>query len=96
MYNSASVKGSMDKLPERLGTAVISGDIIGIYIGGGNVIYAKSAADGVVTEKKRILIMKFSLMNMTKPRKTILDLYNGQSRHTKTAGDMCTEHTEMC
>lgn len=40
LYNSASVKGSMDKLPERLGTAVINGDIIGIYIGGGNVVYA--------------------------------------------------------
>lgn len=50
LYNSATVKGTIDKLPERLGTAVINGVIIGIYIGNGNVIYAKSAEDGVVKE----------------------------------------------
>ena len=50
LYNSASVKGSMDKLPDTVGTAVINGDIIGIYIGGGNVVYAKSVTDGMVKE----------------------------------------------
>ncbi len=42
LYNSASVKGSMDKLPERLGTAVINGNIIGIYIGGGKMWYMQN------------------------------------------------------
>ena len=58
LYNSASVKGSMDKLPERLGTAVINGDIIGIYIGGGNVVYAKSVTDGVVKESVKNSLWK--------------------------------------
>lgn len=50
LYNTVAVKGSMDKLPDTVGTAVINGDIIGIYIGGGNVVYAKSVKDGVVKE----------------------------------------------
>ena len=58
LYNSASVKGSMDKIPERLGTAVINGDIIGIYIGGGNVVYAKSVTDGVVKESVKNSLWK--------------------------------------
>lgn len=50
LYHSASVKGSMNMLPETVGTAVIGGDTIGISVGDGNVIYAKSIADGVVKE----------------------------------------------
>ncbi len=50
LYQSASVKGGMDTLPSTIGTAVIGGDIIGIYVGDGNVVYAKSVADGVVQE----------------------------------------------
>lgn len=50
MYSTASVKGSIDSLPETIGTAVVSGNIFGVYIGNGNVIYAKSIADGVVKE----------------------------------------------
>ena len=41
MYSTASVKGSIDSLPETIGTAVVSGNIFGVYIGNGNVIYAK-------------------------------------------------------
>lgn len=50
LYQSATVKGDIDSLPETVGTAVISGDTIGIYVGDGNVVYAKSAADGVMKE----------------------------------------------
>ena len=51
LYNSATVKGSIDTIPETLGTAVLNGETIGIYTGGGNVIYAKSIVDGIVKEK---------------------------------------------
>lgn len=37
LYQSASVKGGMDTLPDTIGTAVISGDTIGIYVGDSNV-----------------------------------------------------------
>ncbi len=50
LFSSATVKGSMNTLPETVGTAVISGDTIGIYVGNDNVVYAKSVADGVVKE----------------------------------------------
>lgn len=50
LFSSATVKGYMDTLPETVGTAVISGDIIGIYIGNDEVVYAKSMMDGVVKE----------------------------------------------
>ena len=40
----------MDTLSDTVGTAVISGDTIGIYVDDGNVVYAKSAADGVMKE----------------------------------------------
>lgn len=50
LYQSATVKGDMDTLSDTVGTAVISGDTIGIYVGDGNVVYAKSAADGVMKE----------------------------------------------
>ena len=44
-------KGDIDSLPETVGTAVISGDTIGIYVGDGNVVYAKICfADGVMKE----------------------------------------------
>lgn len=32
LYNTAAVKGSMDKLSDTVGTAVINGDTVGIYI----------------------------------------------------------------
>lgn len=50
LFSSATVKGSMDTLPETVGTVVISGDTIGIYVGNDNVVYAKSVEDGVVKE----------------------------------------------
>lgn len=50
LFQSASVKGGMDTLPDTIGTAVIGGDTIGIYIGDSNVIYAKSIVEGVVQE----------------------------------------------
>ena len=50
LFSSATVKGYMDTLPETVGTAVISGDTIGIYVGNDAVVYAKSVADGVVKE----------------------------------------------
>ena len=53
----------MDTLSDTVGTAVISGDTIGIYVDDGNVVYAKSAADGVMKEPSA---MTSSLKNMTK------------------------------
>ena len=50
LFSSATVKGSIDTFPDTVGTAVISGDTIGIYVGNDNVVYAKSVADGVVKE----------------------------------------------
>lgn len=50
LFNFATVKGSINTLPETVGTAVISGDIIGIYIGNDEVVYAKSMMDGVVKD----------------------------------------------
>lgn len=50
LFDAATVKGGIDTLPETIGTAVISNDVIGIYVGNDNIIYAKSAAEGVVKE----------------------------------------------
>ena len=50
LFGSATVKGGMDTLPETVGTALISGDTIGIFIGDRKVVYAKSVAEGVVKE----------------------------------------------
>lgn len=50
LYNSATVKGDISTLPDTVGTAVISDDMLGIYIGNSEVVYAKSVADGVVKE----------------------------------------------
>lgn len=50
LYNSATVKGDISTLPDTVGTAVISGDMLGIYVGESNVVYAKSVADGIVKE----------------------------------------------
>lgn len=50
LFNFATVKGSINTLPETVGTSVISGDIIGIYIGNDEVVYAKSMMDGVVKD----------------------------------------------
>ena len=74
LYQSASVKGSMDTLPKTVGTVVICDNIIGIFVGDSYVVYAKSIAEGVVKEsvsegnwtaRKRVLAMTFSLRNMT-------------------------------
>lgn len=50
LYQSASVKGSMDTLPKTVGTVVICGNTIGIFVGDSYVVYAKSIAEGVVKE----------------------------------------------
>ena len=50
LYQSASVKGSMDTLPKTVGTVVICDNIIGIFVGDSYVVYAKSIAEGVVKE----------------------------------------------
>lgn len=42
--------GSMDALPETIGIALLDGETVGIYVGNGEVIYAKSVVDGVVKE----------------------------------------------
>ena len=51
LYSSATKKGSIESLPKTVGTAVINGDITGIYIGNDEVIYAKSIDEGIVKEK---------------------------------------------
>jgi len=51
LYSSATKKGNMESLPQAVGTAVFDGNIIGIYIGNDEVIYAKSVNEGVVKEK---------------------------------------------
>ena len=50
LFDSATVKGSIDTIPETKGTAVLKENMIGIYVGNGNVIYAKSVKDGIVIE----------------------------------------------
>ena len=50
LHNSAAVKGDISTLPDTVGTALIRGDRIGIYVGESNVVYAKSVAEGVVKE----------------------------------------------
>ena len=50
LFDSATVKGSIDTIPETKGTAVLKENMIGIYVGNGNVIYAKSVKDGIVKE----------------------------------------------
>jgi len=42
--------GSMDTLPDTIGIALLDGETVGIYVGNGDVIYAKSVVDGVVKE----------------------------------------------
>lgn len=51
LYHSSLVKGTMNTFPETIGTAVISNDTIGIYVGNNEVVYAKSIDDGIVKEK---------------------------------------------
>ncbi|MDO4156107.1 MAG: hypothetical protein Q4D37_04930 [Oscillospiraceae bacterium] len=42
--------GSMYTLPDTIGIALLDGETVGIYVGNGEVIYAKSVVDGVVKE----------------------------------------------
>lgn len=42
--------GSMDTLPDTIGIALLDGETVGIYVGNGEVIYAKSVEEGVVKE----------------------------------------------
>ncbi len=51
MLNLATTKGKIDTLPETVGIVVFDGESIGICVGNGEVVYAKSIADGVVKEK---------------------------------------------
>jgi len=48
MYNSATVSGSMDTMPDVPGIAVWKSGHIGIYVGGGKVIEAMGTKYGVV------------------------------------------------
>lgn len=51
LFEEASVKGTIDTLPEKKGVAVYAKGHIGIYIGGGYAIDARSTRDGVVKTK---------------------------------------------
>lgn len=51
LYAFAKKKGSMDNLPDTVGLAVINGETIGVCVGNGDVVYAKSVSDGVVKEQ---------------------------------------------
>ena len=51
MYNAATVKGSMETMPETPGLAVWKSGHIGVYIGNGEVIEAMGTKYGVVKTK---------------------------------------------
>ena len=51
MYNAATVKGSMDTMPDTPGLAVWKSGHIGVYIGNGDVIEAMGTKYGVVKTK---------------------------------------------
>ena len=51
MYNAATVKGSMDTMPDTPGLAVWKSGHIGVYIGNGEVIEAMGTKYGVVRTK---------------------------------------------
>ena len=51
MYRDASVKGSIDTIPEVPGLAVWKSGHIGVYVGGGEVIEAMGTNYGVVKTK---------------------------------------------
>lgn len=51
MYNAATVKGSMDNMPDTPGLAVWKSGHIGVYIGNGEVIEAMGTKYGVVKTK---------------------------------------------
>ncbi|AGA68856.1 hypothetical protein Desdi_1346 [Desulfitobacterium dichloroeliminans LMG P-21439] len=51
MYNAATVKGSMDTMPDTPGLAVWKSGHIGVYIGNGEVIEAMGTKYGVVKTK---------------------------------------------
>lgn len=42
--------GGMDTMPETVGIALVDGETVGVYVGNGEVVYAKSVADGIVKE----------------------------------------------
>ena len=48
MYHNATVKGSMDAMPDTPGLAVWMEGHIGVYIGGGEVIEASGTKKGVI------------------------------------------------
>ncbi len=50
LYEKSAVRGDIETFPNRLGTAVISGDVVGIYVGEYSVVYAKSVDEGIVKE----------------------------------------------
>ena len=50
LLSSADKKGDISSLPDTVGTVLANGDTLGIYVGDGNVVYAKSVEDGVVCE----------------------------------------------
>lgn len=42
--------GGMDTMPETVGIALLDGETVGVYVGNGEVVYAKSISDGIVKE----------------------------------------------
>jgi len=51
LYGYAKVKGDINVIPETVGLGLIKENTIGIYVGNGEVVYAKSVAEGVVKEQ---------------------------------------------
>ncbi|MBQ7040169.1 MAG: hypothetical protein IJN39_06335, partial [Clostridia bacterium] len=50
LYEKSAVRGDISTLPDRIGVAVISEDVVGIYVGNDSVVYAKSVDEGIVKE----------------------------------------------
>jgi len=51
LYEYATVNGDVNVIPETVGLGLIKESTIGIYVGNGEVVYAKSVAEGVVKEQ---------------------------------------------
>jgi uncharacterized protein YycO len=51
MYSAATIKGSMDTMPDTPGLAVWKSGHIGVYIGNGKVVEAMGTKYGVVKTK---------------------------------------------
>lgn len=101
-------KGSLDKMPDEVGIILSDGTNFGVYVGGGEVIFA-SKESGCVTKEKVAdgrgihgvqsaelrITRTFLLRNMTKRKRIIWDLCSGQFRLTRQAGATFTALTAM-